>query len=108
MSHDTTSWYVVGPVDEVRGRAPWTVDVDGLEIAVFAVSDGFRALGNSCPHAGGPLAEGVVEHGCVECPWHGWSFDLTTGACRNGPGRAAEVFAIREREGILEVAVPKR
>lgn len=38
-----------------------------------------------CVHAGGPLAEGTIDHGCVTCPWHGSVFDLATGAVRHGP-----------------------
>jgi phenylpropionate dioxygenase-like ring-hydroxylating dioxygenase large terminal subunit len=33
-----------------------------------------------CPHRGGPLEDAAVEDGCVTCPWHGYRFDLATGA----------------------------
>jgi hypothetical protein len=33
-----------------------------------------------CPHRGGPLEDAPVEEGCVTCPWHGYRFDLATGA----------------------------
>jgi len=33
-----------------------------------------------CPHRGGPLDDAPVEDGCVTCPWHGYRFDLLTGA----------------------------
>ena len=36
-------------------------------------------------HAGGPLHEGVVVDGCVECPWHASRFRLTDGLARRGP-----------------------
>lgn len=32
-----------------------------------------------CPHAGGDLARGHVEDGCVVCPVHGWRFSLIDG-----------------------------
>lgn len=33
----------------------------------------------------GPLSEGTIVDGCVECPWHGSRFELTTGNRRRGP-----------------------
>jgi nitrite reductase/ring-hydroxylating ferredoxin subunit len=40
---------------------------------------------NVCAHAGGPLAEGTLVDGCIECPWHGSRFRLTDGRARRGP-----------------------
>jgi len=39
-----------------------------------------------CPHLGGPLEEVPIEDGCVTCPWHGYRFDLGTGASADGRG----------------------
>lgn len=43
------------------------------------------ALHSQCAHAGGPLNEGTIVDGCVECPWHGSRFELATGRRRRGP-----------------------
>jgi nitrite reductase/ring-hydroxylating ferredoxin subunit/uncharacterized membrane protein len=43
------------------------------------------ALHDQCVHAGGPLNEGTIVDGCVECPWHGSRFELATGRRRRGP-----------------------
>ena len=55
------------------------MEVNGIWIALFNVDGTFYAMDNSCPHAGGPLGEGKVNGGIVECPWHGWRFDIRTG-----------------------------
>lgn len=47
--------------------------------------DTILALHETCAHAGGPLSEGTIVDGCVECPWHGSRFDLATGNLRRGP-----------------------
>ncbi|HET9051662.1 MAG TPA: Rieske 2Fe-2S domain-containing protein, partial [Candidatus Dormibacteraeota bacterium] len=60
-----------------EGRA---VEVDGEEIAVFRCRTGVLAVANRCPHAGGPLADGIVAGETVTCPLHGRVVDLTTGA----------------------------
>ena len=55
------------------------IEVEGRELALFRVGDRIHALDNACPHAGGSLAEGKVEDGCVTCPLHGWTFNACTG-----------------------------
>ena len=43
------------------------------------------ALHDQCAHAGGPLSEGRIVDGCVECPWHQSRYELATGRRRRGP-----------------------
>ncbi len=43
------------------------------------------AMHEVCAHAGGPLSEGKIVDGCIECPWHGSRFEIGTGRRRRGP-----------------------
>jgi nitrite reductase/ring-hydroxylating ferredoxin subunit/uncharacterized membrane protein len=43
------------------------------------------ALHDQCAHAGGPLSEGSIVDGCIECPWHGSRYELADGHLRRGP-----------------------
>jgi nitrite reductase/ring-hydroxylating ferredoxin subunit len=61
------------------GRAT-EVDVAGHAVALFNVDGTFHALANRCPHRGGPLGQGALSGTKVSCPWHGWTFDVTTGS----------------------------
>jgi len=45
----------------------------------------FHAIDGICLHRGGPLAEGQLIKCVVTCPWHGWQFDVTTGALVQDP-----------------------
>lgn len=56
------------------------VNVDGTEVALFNVNGQFFAINNTCPHRGGPLGEGFLEDDVVTCPWHGWRYNVKTGA----------------------------
>lgn len=38
-----------------------------------------------CAHAGGPLPQGTVVDGCIQCPWHGARYRLTDGRVQRGP-----------------------
>jgi nitrite reductase (NADH) small subunit len=53
--------------------------VAGKPVAVFNVGGAFHALTNACPHRGGPLGQGMLDGSTVTCPWHAWSYDVTTG-----------------------------
>lgn len=68
------------PASEIAPGTAKTTTVAGKEVAVFHVDGAFYAIDNTCPHRGGPLAEGDVEGCTVTCPWHAWTFDLKTGA----------------------------
>jgi len=61
-----------------EGRAV-TVNVGGERIAVVRKNGALWAISNVCPHQNGPLGEGVVRDGYLECPWHGYQFDPCTG-----------------------------
>ena len=55
--------------------------------AMVLVRDGATVHGlvDRCAHAGGPLSEGAIVDGCIECPWHGSAFELASGTRRRGP-----------------------
>ena len=66
-----------------RGRV---VERAGHEYAVWLDGGEVYVLDNVCRHVGGPLAEGLVDAGCVTCPWHGWTYELATGRRRTAIG----------------------
>lgn len=73
------SFVPAGAVADITPGNPVTVAAGDREIAVFNVAGTFYAVDNTCPHQGGPLAEGYVEGTTVTCPWHAWCFNLTDG-----------------------------
>lgn len=101
----TERWVAVGRVAELTFAPGATVEVEGVEIAIFRHQGTYHALQNSCPHAGGALAEGEQDGASVRCPWHGWSFDLHTGECNTIPEDRTRSYPVREVDGALEVAV---
>lgn len=53
--------------------------VGGTPVAIYNVGGTFYATSNTCLHRGGPLGQGLLEGRAVMCPWHAWSWDVTTG-----------------------------
>lgn len=61
------------------------VHVDDERIAVGRTEQGYVAFQDRCTHKGGPLSDGALICGTVQCPWHGSQFDVHTGAVKCGP-----------------------
>jgi nitrite reductase/ring-hydroxylating ferredoxin subunit len=75
----------VARVNEFPAKTGRQVTVDGRWVAVFNVDGAYYAIDANCLHRGGPLAEGMVGQCIVTCPWHGWQFDLRSGALIQDP-----------------------
>lgn len=99
-----TTWTdAVADHDLVEG-APLVVTVADLPVLLVRSEGRVHALGNRCTHRGGPLNEGALGDGCVECPWHGSRFDLTDGSVVRGPAtRPAPLLETRIRDGRVQV-----
>ncbi len=78
----------------VPGRVTEII-IGGTAIAVANVDGTFRACTNACPHADGPLGEGTLEGGLLTCPYHGWQFDLATGACPTNHAVTLKTYEVR-------------
>jgi nitrite reductase/ring-hydroxylating ferredoxin subunit/uncharacterized membrane protein len=61
------------------------VHADDERIVVARTEDGYAAFQDHCTHKGGPLSDGVLICGTVQCPWHGSQFDVHTGEVKCGP-----------------------
>lgn len=72
-----------------------TIEVDGKKIAVFNCDGTFYAIDDTCKHRGGPLGEGELEGTMVTCPWHGWTYDVTTGECADDPGVCVDRYEVK-------------
>ena len=70
------------------------------DLVVVRVGDRIHAMHNVCAHAGGPLNEGRVVDGCIECPWHYSRFRMTDGLAKRGPTVYDQpAYEVRSAEG---------
>jgi nitrite reductase/ring-hydroxylating ferredoxin subunit len=118
---------LVADVDDLRDGGRVFTSVAGLDIVVFRHDSRLYAFENKCLHSGGPVGEGMLI-GKVEavlgadgtvlgerfsddeihlvCPWHGWEYDIGTGACAGNRSFQLRRFDVTEREGAVFVSVP--
>lgn len=84
-------------------------------IVLARTAGGYRAFDDHCPHRGGPLSDGALVCGSVQCPWHGSQFDVETGQVEAGPATEAvptyptevkggEVYLILEGRELLRTS----
>ncbi|WP_240782554.1 Rieske (2Fe-2S) protein [Roseococcus sp. SYP-B2431] len=112
----TLTRHVVAKVGEIPERGSKLVKVKGRPIALFHVDGEYFAISNVCPHEGGSLCHGKLvglirssEPGVYErtrpfemlqCPWHGWEFDIRTGQSYCDPDSIkARSYAVTVKDG---------
>ncbi len=66
-------------VNELTPGSCKGVEVSGQQIALFNIGGTFYAIGDTCTHMGGNLADGTLDGTTVTCPLHSAEFDVTTG-----------------------------
>jgi 3-phenylpropionate/trans-cinnamate dioxygenase ferredoxin subunit len=95
--------YVVGKAQDIEEGGHLVVDINGRSVGIFHVGGEWYGLLNRCPHRGGPMCEGLLvsylesdkpgelrydpSRKLLECPWHGWEFDIKTGQSYFDPAR---------------------
>ena len=75
----TENWVEVGRSDAIKEGTAIEFVAGSQILAIFREAGQLYALDGMCAHQGGPLAEGLIESGCITCPWHGWQYELATG-----------------------------
>ena len=102
----------VARLSEIPAGGAKTVTAGDYEIALFNVSGRLYALEDMCPHQGAPLADGWLDAASctVTCSWHGWCFDVRSGAMKLGDGfEGVPSFEVRiEGDDVFVATVPRR
>ena len=107
MARLVATEFRLGPVEEIPLGEGRSYDVGGDMVAVFRLRDGgLHAVSAVCPHAGGPIADGLVDLKVVICPLHQNAFELATGCSTTG-APPLTVYAVRVGpDGRLVIARP--
>ena len=125
----TTRAVDVAGSQEVPERGRLIVEIGTeppLTLGIFRFRGELRAYENVCAHQGGPACQGRILSRVRErlddgkasrglefdpdtmhlvCPWHGFEYDVTTGAHPVRPDFALRSFPVEESEGRIRVSV---
>ena len=92
------SWIRIAAKSDLPGEGQakeFIFPVGDRVVCIANVAGEYSAMDNVCIHRGGPLGQGVVEHGKVICPWHGWQYDPKTGEVGHNSGLKIAVYPLR-------------
>lgn len=98
----------LGPVQSIPEGEGRCFAVGERKLAVFRARSGrVFAVQATCPHRGGPLADGLVGGHSVICPLHALRFDLETGESSDGSCSLATYPAALGPNGQIVVDVAR-
>jgi phenylpropionate dioxygenase-like ring-hydroxylating dioxygenase large terminal subunit len=112
-------WYSPLRSEQLRGSAPVKAMLLGVPLVLGRDTKGrVFAMRDACPHRGMPLSAGRMVGDQLECPYHGWKFQGTTGQCKGIPSLTghedlnvekifAGHFACDEADGYIWVFMPE-
>jgi nitrite reductase/ring-hydroxylating ferredoxin subunit len=96
----------IAPVEEIPDGERKMVQIDGLSVGVFHHKGGWYALRNSCLHRGGPVATGKLVDDRIICPWHGYTYEVSTGRLVTDPSARLDTYPVSIEGGWVYVQVP--
>ena len=92
------------PASTVIDGAMLLGHVNDEPVLVARVDGALYAIGATCTHYGGPLAEGILVGATVRCPWHHACFSLKTGEPLRAPAiDRVSCFRVEEADGRIFV-----
>src|SRR5262245_37565450 len=84
----------------VRDGEPLLGHANGEAVLLVRRGDDFFAIGATCTHYGGPLAEGRIDGDEARCPWHHACFNLRTGEALRAPALSpVACWTVERRNG---------
>jgi nitrite reductase (NADH) small subunit len=116
----------VGKLSDIPDGDYRIFSVGQLEVGIFRTGSKVLAYENVCPHAGGPVCQGKIFNKVEEiitpdkksaglrfgkarhivCPWHGYEYDLLTGAHPGDPSLRLTPVKVAVRDDQIYVGMP--
>ncbi|MGI9155315.1 MAG: Rieske 2Fe-2S domain-containing protein [Marmoricola sp.] len=99
-----TEWTDVAAGSDLVEGEPLGVTAGVVPVLLVRQHGELVALNDRCTHRGGPLHEGTLVDGCIQCPWHDSRFALTDGHVVRGPAtRPQPRFEVRLQDDRVQV-----
>ena len=99
------SWHTLEPASKLRQGEIRTFKIGGRWLAIGRTAEGYFAIDDLCPHAGGSLGEGMLDGECVLCPIHGYSYHVRSGEGMDD-GEEVAVHEVKLEGDVLRIHLP--
>jgi len=86
-------------IESLAENSPLLGHVDNEAVILVRRGQQVFAIGATCTHYSGPLAEGLVVGDTIRCPWHHARFDLRTGEAIGAPALSPVSCYTVQRDG---------
>lgn len=107
MKEEHFEWVDVGALREIPPRGSRQVKINQYAVAIFRTADErVFALEDRCPHAGGPLSQGIVHGTAVTCPLHNWVVSIESGTVLDGDPACVRTIPVRHEGGRVLLRFP--
>src|SRR5689334_20614622 len=91
-------------VESLEENSPLLGHFEGEAVILVRQGENIFAIGASCTHYSGPLAEGLVVGETIRCPWHHARFSLHTGEAEGAPAlNPVTCFVVQRTNGKVRV-----
>ena len=108
LDPSTLEYIQIAPTDQIPSGGRLFVELGGKSIVLFNLAGKLFAVGDVCSHDNGPVGDGEIEEHEIICPRHGARFDIRTGKATSLPAFIdIPAYPVREKDGMIEIGIPK-
>ena len=106
IPEDASDGYLLDfSIDDLKEGKLVSITISGELVLITKVNNAVKAFSADCPHAAGNLAKGSYYKGRIDCPDHGYRFDVLTGRALWPKDEVCRLrfFRVREEDGAVKV-----
>lgn len=98
---DAPQWHPIGEVAALAPGGATRVECEGRTLLVYRADGACTVYDSHCPHQRTPIPLEALSGRELRCPKHGWTFDISTGACTDKGDRPLKRYPSKIEDGIL-------
>lgn len=98
-------WYKIPDIKDINKPFIKKVQAGRKNICLVGFEGEIYAIAATCPHAGFDLSEGLCVKGKIVCPYHRYTYNLTTGKGGEGQNDFVETYEVDIRDNDIYVCI---
>jgi nitrite reductase/ring-hydroxylating ferredoxin subunit len=107
MIPDEDGYFTAVPTAAVQPDQVTKIEINGQPILLLRWQGELLAISAHCPHAAADLSQGEFYRGKIECPDHGYVFDVRNGRALWPEDEMCRLkrFEVKEEAGVVKVKI---